>query len=248
MLILKSVGGATPEADMSKLITLKPAAQNAAKHAHGLHALHWLGQWGALGIFAVAVLDFSIIPLPLPNVTDLLLLWLVSHGGTPWVLVPSAVAGGIVGAYTTWHVGWKGGRSVLQRYRSLFLLEPVLRWMERYPIPCALLLPLMPPPVPLASLVLVSGATGTPRRSFFPAFTMGLGLRYLLIAWLGEIYGHHIVRMWAWALRKWSGPMLWTGVALLLGFGILGVWRTYLRSRCSRSKTEAVQATASASN
>lgn len=221
------------------------SARNAARHARGMHALHWLGQWGALGVFIVAIVDFSIIPLPLPNVTDLLLLWLVSHGGSPWALVPSAVIGGVVGAYTTWHVGSKGGRSVLQRYRSLFLLEPILRWMERYPIACALLFPLMPPPVPLTPLVFVSGATGVPRRSFFPAFTAALSLRYLLIAWLGEIYGRHIIRIWAWVLRKWSGPLLWIIVVLLLGAAVFGIWRTYIRNRCTRPNAEAVEATAS---
>ncbi len=161
------------------------------------------------------------------------------------MLVPSAVVGGVVGACTTWHVGWKGGRAMLQRYRSLFLLEPVLRWMERYPLPCALLFPLMPPPVPLTPLVLVSGATGIPRRRFFPAFTTALSLRYGLVAWLGEIYGSHILRMWAWVLKKWSGPLLWIVLALLLGAAVFGIWRTYIRGRCTRLKAEAVETTAS---
>ncbi len=226
------------------LTTLRPA-RTAAKHARGLRALHWLGPWGALGIFAVAIVDFSIVPLPLPNVTDLMLLWMVSHGGTPWALVPSAVAGGIVGAYTTWHIGWKGGKPVLRRYRSLFLLEPVLRWMERHPILSALLFPLMPPPVPLTPLVLVSGATGVPRRSFFPAFTVALSLRYTLVAWLGEIYGRRIVRLWAWVLRKWSGPLLWIAVALIVGATAFGIWRRYVRNRCAFPKAQAVEATAS---
>ena len=229
---------------MNVLHTLQPA-RKLAGHSRGLYAFRWLTQWGALGIFAVAVIDFSIVPLPLPNVTDLLLLWLVSHGGSPWALVPSAVAGGIVGAYTTWHVGWKGGRPILRRYRSVSLLEPVLQWMERHPISSALLLPLLPPPVPLTPLVLVSGATGVPRRSFFPAFTVALSLRYVLVACLGEIYGRHILRLWAWVLRKWSGPLLWIVVALLLGAAAYSIWRTYIQNRCARSKTEAVEVTAS---
>lgn len=229
---------------MNMLIAIQ-SARNGARRARGLRALHWFGQWGALGIFAVAVVDFSIVPLPLPNVTDLLLLWLVSHGGSAWALVPSAVAGGIVGAYTTWHVGWKGGRPILRRYRSLSVLEPILQWMERHPISSALLLPLLPPPIPLAPLVLACGAIGIPRRRFFAAFTVALSVRYVVIAWLAETYGRHVLRLWARVLREWSGPLLWIVVTLLLGAAAYSIWRTYIRNRCTRSKTEAVEVTAS---
>ena len=44
---------------------------------------HWLTHLGALGLFSVAVVDSSPIPLPLPGSTDLLLLWLVAYGGDP---------------------------------------------------------------------------------------------------------------------------------------------------------------------
>ena len=42
---------------------------------------HWLTHLGALGLFSVSVVDSSVIPLPLPGSTDLLLLWLVAHSG-----------------------------------------------------------------------------------------------------------------------------------------------------------------------
>jgi uncharacterized membrane protein YdjX (TVP38/TMEM64 family) len=125
-------------------------------------------------------------------------------------------------------------------------LEPALGWIERYPITCALLLPLMPPPVPLTPLVLISGATGVPRRRFFPAFTLAMSLRYLLVAWLGEIYGRRIIRLWAWLLRNWSGPLVWIVVILLLGAAVFGFWHAYIRNRRTRSKAEAVEVTASA--
>jgi hypothetical protein len=49
---------------------------------------HWLTQLGALGLFSVSVVDSSVIPLPLPGSTDLLLLGLVAHSGDPWLLAP----------------------------------------------------------------------------------------------------------------------------------------------------------------
>lgn len=74
---------------------------------------HWLTHLGSLGLFAVAVVDSSVIPLPLPGSTDLLLLWLVSHHGDPWLLAASAIAGSILGGYTCWSTGRKGGEAAL---------------------------------------------------------------------------------------------------------------------------------------
>src|ERR1035441_6587736 len=77
---------------------------------------HWLTHLGALGLFFVAIIDSSVIPLPIPGSTDLLLLLLVAHNGDPWVLAPSAIVGSIIGGYTTWHIGRRGGEAALRRY------------------------------------------------------------------------------------------------------------------------------------
>ena len=77
-------------------------------------APHWLTHLGALGLFSVAVIDSSVIPLPLPGSTDLLLLWLVAHSGDPWLLAPCAVAGSILGGYTTWQIGRRGGEELFR--------------------------------------------------------------------------------------------------------------------------------------
>src|SRR5271157_6612182 len=77
---------------------------------------HWLTHLGVLGLFSVAVLDSSVIPLPLPGSTDLLLLLLVAHNGDPWLLAVNAVAGSILGGYTAWHVGRRGGEAALRQY------------------------------------------------------------------------------------------------------------------------------------
>jgi membrane protein YqaA with SNARE-associated domain len=197
-----------------------------ATRAHHVRALHWFTHLGLLGVFVVAALDSSVIPLPLPGSTDLLLLWLVADGGNPWLLVSAAVAGSVIGGYTTWQFGAKGGRAAL---RSARFLRPVSRSVERHPILAVLLFPLLPPPIPLAPFVLASGALGVPRGQFLITFTAARLLRYGLVAWLAVSYGRHAVHLWAGTLQKWSAPILWTFVvALLAGIG-LGIWRA--RSR-----------------
>src|ERR1700722_16369118 len=95
---------------------------------------HWLTHLGLFGLFIVAVIDSSVIPLPIPGSTDLLLLWLVAHGGDPWLLAPCAVVGSILGGYTTWQIGCKGGEAALRHYVPARLLGRVVRWVERHRI------------------------------------------------------------------------------------------------------------------
>jgi hypothetical protein len=108
---------------------------------------HWLTHMGALGLFSVAVVDSSPIPLPLPGSTDLLLLLLVAHGGDPLLLGPMAIAGSILGGYTTWQVGRRGGEAALRRYVPVRLLVRVVGWVDRHRILAVFLPALLPPPI-----------------------------------------------------------------------------------------------------
>ncbi|HTW80693.1 MAG TPA: VTT domain-containing protein [Terracidiphilus sp.] len=202
-----------------------------ALRMHHPRVLYWLAHLSIPGVFVIAAIDFSLIPLPIPNATDLLLLAFVARGASPWFLVPSAVAGSMLGTYTTWHVGSKGGKRALRRYGSVRLVKRLCAWMERHPILAALAFPMLPPPVPLSALVLASGALGVARRRFFAAFTASLSLRYVLLAWLGMTYGRRIVRLWAAVIHKWSPAMLWTlGALVVAGIGF-ATWHALARRR-----------------
>jgi membrane protein YqaA with SNARE-associated domain len=211
--------------ELSHMTDLRhPHPRLRALRMHHPQVFHWLVHLSFAGVFVVAVIDFSLIPLPIPNATDLLLLALVARGASPWVLVPSAVAGGILGAYTTWHVGSKGGRRALRRYGSIRLVKHLCVWMEHHPMLAALIFPMLPPPIPLSTFVLAAGALGVARRRFFAAFTVALTLRYSLLAWLGMTYGRRIVRLWAATIHRWSPALLWIlGAPVVAGIG-LAAW------------------------
>jgi membrane protein YqaA with SNARE-associated domain len=186
---------------------------------------HWLTNLGALGLFFVAVVDSSVIPLPLPGSTDLLLLWLVAHGGNPWLLASYAIAGSILGGYTTWQIGRSGGEAALRNYVPALLLGRVVMWVERHPLLAVFLPALLPPPIPLLPFALASGALGVSRRRFLGVYGAARCLRYSFIAWLGVAYGRRIVRMWSGTLQRWSTPLLCVFVGLLaVGIGF-GIWK-----------------------
>jgi membrane protein YqaA with SNARE-associated domain len=217
-------------------------------NSHHMLMPYWLTHLGGLGLFAVAVVDSSVIPLPLPGSTDLLLLWLVAHSGDPWLLAPIAIAGSLLGGYTTWHIGRRGGEAALRRYVPARLLGRIVVWVEHHP-PLAVFLPaVLPPPIPLSPFVLASGALGVSRGRFLVVFGAARTLRYSLIAWLGMAYGRHVVRLWTGTLQKWSAPLLWAFVALLVGGVCVGLWKTRSVTKSDAAEERASQADATSAD
>jgi membrane protein YqaA with SNARE-associated domain len=186
---------------------------------------HWLTHLGALGLFSVAVVDSSFIPLPLPGSTDLLLLWLVAHGEDPWLLTAMAIAGSLVGGYATWDLGRKGGEAALHRHVPARLLGRVTGWVERHRILAVFLPAVLPPPIPLLPFALASGALGVSRLRFFVVYGAARTLRYSFVAWLAVAYGRHAIRLWSVTLQKWSTPLIAVFVGLLVAGTFFGIWK-----------------------
>jgi len=208
-------------------VLVQQPIQSPAPLLHQPLAPYWLTHLGALGLFSVAVTDSSVIPLPLPGSTDLLLLWLVAHSGDPWLLAPCALAGSILGGYTTWHIGRRGGEEALRHYVPARLLGPIVVWVERHRILAVFLPALLPPPIPLLPFALASGALGVSRRRFLAVFGAARTLRYSFIAWLGVAYGRSIVRLWSGSLQEWSAPLLGVFVGLMVAGLCFGIWKIH---------------------
>jgi len=198
------------------------APQNA-KHKHLMP--HWLIHLGALGVFAVAVIDSSIIPLPLPGSTDLLVLLLAANQGNPWLLAVAAISGSMIGGYLTWSAGKNGGESMLQRYVPARFLKPISLWVERHGVLTACVASILPPPIPLTPFLLSAGALGVPRNPFLASFAVARTLRYSFVAWLGATYGRRVIRAWSHYLAGWSEAILWTFVGLLIAAVGFGIWK-----------------------
>lgn len=210
--------------------------KSSAAPLHHPAVPHWLTHLGPLGLFFVAVVDSSPVPLPIPGSTDLLLLWLVAHNGIAWLLVLSAIGGSLVGGFITWRIGLKGGEAALPRYVPARLLKRVVAWVEHHPVLSVFLPAILPPPIPLSPFVLASGALGVSRSRFLLVFGAARALRYIFVAWLAVKYGRHVVRMWSSTLEAWSAPLLWVYGVLVVGGVCFGIWK--VRSAKSQGRGE----------
>jgi membrane protein YqaA with SNARE-associated domain len=195
----------------------------AARSKHA--ALHWLISLGWIGVAGVSLLDASPIPLPIPGTADLILLVLVAHKGSPWLLVPLAVGGSIIGAYLTWSTGKKGGEAALRRYVPGRYYDRITRWTTSHGAIAVALAAILPPPVPLMPFLLAAGALAVPRGRFLVSFTAARTGRYGIVAWLAVIYGRQMVRWWNHYLARYSGVIGWTIFALFVTALSWGLWK-----------------------
>ncbi len=195
------------------------------RHSRRSFTLRWLIRLGGLGLFALAIVDSSMIPLPIPGSTDLALLLLVGHRSDPFLMAACATAGSVVGGYISWSAGRKGGSMVLNHYVPHRFLQPVTRWVERRGRLSICIAALLPPPIPLTPFLLAAGTLGVTRTRFLISFAVARTIRYGLLAWLAATYGRRIIHAWAQYLSGWSQILLWIYLgALVLGVGY-GLWK-----------------------
>jgi membrane protein DedA with SNARE-associated domain len=97
--------------------------------------------------------------------------------------------------------------------------------MEEHAILSVFLPSILPPPIPLSPFLLAAGALGISRNRFLVVFGIARSLRYGAIAWLGVVYGRGVVRLWSATLQKWSAPLLWMFVSMVLIGVALGLWK-----------------------
>jgi len=198
--------------------------------------------FGTLGLFGVSVIDSSIIPLPVPGSTDLLLILLVVHGADPVLGALAAILGSLVGGYLTWASGAKGGEAALHRYLPKRLARRLFGWVERNGTLALIGSALLPPPFPLMPFLLAAGAFGVSRRKFLVSFGLARTFRYFLVSWLAVAYGRALVRAFRHYLYGWAPTLMWIYVALVVAGILYGVWKF----RRQRRKPAEAHATLSA--
>lgn len=208
-------------------------------HRYTLPVPRWLIHFGIFGVFVVSAIDASLIPLPVPGSTDLLVLLLAAQHNTVWLLVLAAAAGSITGGYLTWSAGKKGGEAALERYVPRRFLNPLVNWVKRHGVVSICIASILPPPIPLMPFLVAAGALGVERKGFLWSFALTRTLRYTLVAWVGATYGRTVMRLWSRYLSGWSTVILWAFIGLLIAGILFGIWKYRRDQRSSRVPVQA---------
>jgi membrane protein YqaA with SNARE-associated domain len=205
-------------------------ASFAAPHKSG-HILHLLLSFGLAGLFLVSIVDSSFVPLPVPGITDIMVVVMAAQHANVFLLVGLATAGSILGGLFSWQVGHAGGVAFLERHVSKRIFDRVCSWMQNHAILSVALPAVLPPPMPLSPFVLAAGALNMPRRKFMVTFTASRFLRHLAAAAIGIHYGPHVLHIWNLFTRKYGALILsviWASILISVAFAI---WKLYKTSR-----------------
>jgi membrane protein YqaA with SNARE-associated domain len=177
--------------------------------------------FGAPGLFVVAFLDSSF--LSLPEINDLLLIWMVTqHPERMTLYAAAATLGSLVGCLTLYYIGRKGGDVFVRKRFSSQSVDRAVATFQRYGVMAVLIPSLLPPPAPFKIFVLLSGVAGIGVMRFTLAILIGRGIRYFGEGWLALRYGNQAIAF----LRTHGRTISLALVALLVvGFAAYVLWR-----------------------
>jgi len=143
---------------------------------------------GAPGLFVVALLDSSV--LSLPEIADLLVVWMVTvHKARLVLYAVSATLGSLAGCLLLYYLGKKGGDAFVRKQFSNASIDRALAAFQRYGVIAVVVPSLLPPPFPFKIFVLLSGVAEIGVTKFATAIVIGRGARYFVEGLLAVRYG-----------------------------------------------------------
>jgi membrane protein YqaA with SNARE-associated domain len=147
----------------------------------------YLITYGAFGLFMLALLDSTFVPLP--SSADALML-LLSTTNPSWMLLYAfmATAGSALGCLILYLISRRAGARALNRFSEV-KRNRVKNWIERYDMFAVLGATLMPPPFPFKIFVVSAGVFRFSLVRFMLAIIVGRGFRFLLEGYVAVRYG-----------------------------------------------------------
>ena len=180
----------------------------------------YLITFGAFGLFAVALLDSTFVPLP--SSCDALML-LLSTTYPRWMLLYAfmATSGSALGCLILYLISRRAGARALNRF-SETKQRRVKAWIERYDAFAVLVATLLPPPFPFKLFVVSAGVFRFSLLRFMLAIIVGRAFRFLLEGFFAVRYGVQAKEILA---RYYP----WVGVGLAVGIIVFVLLRQKLK-------------------
>ncbi len=159
-----------------------------------LAKLQFLRRLGGIGLVLVGIVDSSVIPLP--GSLDLFTILLSALHQPLWFYYAlMSTIGSLIGGYLTYKIGKKGGAEALEhRVLSASRMRSLEGKFEKYGFGTVFVGVILPPPFPMAPVLVAAGAFDYPVRKFLVALGLGRLLRFGVIAYVGSTYGRGVHR------------------------------------------------------
>ena len=169
----------------------------------------YLIAYGAFGLFALALLDSTFVPLP--SSADALML-VLSTRNPSWMLLYAfmATSGSAIGCWILYLISRRAGARALNRF-SEAKQRRVKNWIEKYDAFAVLVATLLPPPFPFKLFVVSAGVFRFSLLRFMLAIIVGRAFRFLLEGFVAVRYGAQAKEI----LAKYY-PLIGLGLAVVI--------------------------------
>ena len=165
--------------------------------------------FGAFGLFAIALLDSALVPLPGGPDAVMLLLSTRSPARMPLYAL-GATAGSVVGCVILYYISRRAGRRALEKFPASKQAR-VKELVDRYDVLSVLVASVLPPPFPFKLFVITAGVFRLSLLRFTLAVAAGRAFRFFLEGFLAVRYGEEAKEL----LAK-NYPAVGLGLAALI--------------------------------
>lgn len=177
---------------------------------------------GPFGLFAVALLDSTFVPLP-SSADAVMILLTIAHPRLFVVYALLATAGSAVGCVILYYVSRRAGSRALRKF-SPAKQRRVKELIDRYDVLSVLVASVMPPPFPFKMFVVTAGVFRFSVTRFTLAIITGRMFRFLL-------EGYFAIRYGAQAKHVLAQYYPWIGLGLAILIIVIFVTRNLLKKR-----------------
>ena len=169
----------------------------------GQSLLKTLRHLGAVGLFALAILDSS--PVPTFGGPDILTAVLAaSHRPLWYEYAASATAGSALGAYLTFRLARTAGSAYLDKKFKKGNLSKFLKIFKHWGTGTLIASTAIPLPTPTSMFFAAAGAGNYPLDRFMAIVTVCRAVRYFGIAFIAGHYGRRFLRVLRHPLDHWG--------------------------------------------
>jgi membrane protein YqaA with SNARE-associated domain len=180
------------------------------KITNGLTSVkEFLVPFGAAGLFAIALLDSALIPLPGGPDAVMLLLSAQAPARMPLYAL-GATLGSVAGCVILYYISRRAGRGALEKFPERKQAR-VKELVDRYDVLSVLVASVLPPPFPFKLFVITAGVFRLSLARFVVAVAAGRAFRFLLEGFVAVRYGKD-----AEEFLKRNYPAVGLGLAVLI--------------------------------
>jgi membrane protein YqaA with SNARE-associated domain len=196
----------------------------------------WIHRLGGPGLVLLGIADNTPFVSAPPGSVDIFVILLSAHHHQWWAYYAfMATVGEVLGGYLTYRLTEKSGQQTFERKVGKARAEKLYSAFEKRGFIRVFVGSILPPPFPFTPILMTAAVMQYPHKRFFTALTAGRAVRFVAVAYLGQMYGQRMIRFFS----RYYHPLMYVLIALTITAGIgATVYFKWYRPKAQREERE----------